>query len=182
MNQRKRGKPRKDPNQITTSTEAEPTQTPLSEKERKVKYKKLQLYYYFTIGREYINSSVLSDRTRLKIQRKLNILDKLNIPHLLGSDKILSPANLNDWFNNLYRYRFELKRLRILITPKTRLASAAQRVVRLIGLDIVYFDKVLENGRYVCRYRGARPHTENERIVLDEWLERDRQAATRSEQ
>jgi hypothetical protein len=182
MNQRKRGKPRKDPNQITTSTEAEPTQTPLSEKERKVKYKKLQLYYYFTIGREYINSSVLSDRARLKIQRKLNILDKLNVPHLLGSDKILSPANLNDWFNNLYRYRFELTRLRILITPKTRLASAAQRVVRLIGLDIVYFDKVLENGRYVCRYRGARPHTENERIVLDEWLERDRQAATRSEQ
>jgi hypothetical protein len=166
MNQRKRGKPRKDPNQINTSTEAEPAQTLLSEKERKIKYKKLQLYYYLTIGREYINSSVLSKRARLKIQRKLDILDKLNIPHLLGSDKILSPANLTDWFNDLYQYRFELKRLRILITPKTRLASAAQLVVRLIGLDIVYFDKVLENGRYVCRYRGARPHTGNDSEAL----------------
>jgi hypothetical protein len=182
MNQRKRGKPRKDPHQITTTTESEPEQTALSEKEQKNKYKKLQLYYYLTIGREYLNSSVLSKRARLKIQRKLDILDKLNIPHLLGSDKILSPVNLTDWFNNLYQYRFELKRLRILITPKTRLASAAQRVVRLIGLDIVYFDKVLENGRYVCRYRGARPHTDNDRIVLDEWLRRDKQAATRSEQ
>jgi hypothetical protein len=36
---------------------------------------------------------------------------------------------------------------------------------------------VLENGRYACRYRGAASHTAADRIVLDEWLERDRQVA-----
>jgi hypothetical protein len=171
MNQGKRGRPKKDPNQIITPAQIEQARIKIAEKERVAKYKKLQLYYYFTIGREYLNSSIVADYDRVKILRKLDILDKLNIPHLLGSDKILSPANLTDWFENLYQYRFELQRLRIVITPKTRLASAAQRVVRLLGLDIVYLDRVLENGRAVHRYRGANAHSDDDQIVLNKWLD-----------
>jgi hypothetical protein len=176
MSQGKRGRPRKDPNQIVIPPPIEQTRT-LSEKDRKVKYKKLQLHYYFTIGREYINSDVIDYYERVKILKKLDILDKLNISHLLGQEKILSPANMTDWFENLYQYRFELTRLRIGITRKTRLACAAQRVVRLFGLDIIYFDRVIENGRLEYRYRGASPHSAADMSILNEWLERDRQAA-----
>ncbi len=177
MNQGKRGRPKKDPNKIITQEEVDRDRIKTAEKEQIYKYKKLQLYYYFAVGRKYINSGRLTDRERVKILRKLQILDKLNIPHLLGSDKILSPGNLTDWFENLYQYRFELQRLRIVITPKTRLASAAQRVVRLFGLDIVYLDRVLENGRAVHRYRGANAHSDDDQIVLKRWLDRDRTAA-----
>ena len=114
---------------------------------------------------------------RVKIRRTLETLDNLNIPHVLGEEKILSPANLTDWVENLHQYRFELLKLRIDITRKTRLACAAQRVLRLLGLDIVYLDRVRENGRLEHRYRGAKPHSDADMCILIEWLERDRQAA-----
>jgi hypothetical protein len=177
MSQGKKGRPRKDPDLIVIPPSVEQPDRPLTEKERKAKYKKLQLYYYFTIGRKYLNSSTLAHYERVKILKKLEILDKLNIPHVLGREKILSPENLTDWFENLYRYRFELTRLRIGITRKTRLACAAQRVVRLFGLDIIYFDRVVENGRLEYRYRGASSHSDADKCILNEWLERDRQAA-----
>ena len=97
MSQGKRGRPRKDPNQIVIPPPLEQTRT-LSEKDRKVKYKKLQLYYYFTIGRKYINSSILADYERVKILKKLEILDKLNIPHIMGQEKLLTVQDLIDWF------------------------------------------------------------------------------------
>ena len=171
MSQGKRGRPRKDPNRIITPAQIEEAQ--------RDKYKKLQLYYYFSIGREYLpyfTSSRLANYKRVKIRKQLEILDKLNIPHVLGSSKILSPANLTDWVENLYQHRFELMRLGVKITRKTRLASAAQRIVRLFALDIVYLDRVLENGRSICRYRGADPHSDADMYILNEWLERDRQA------
>jgi hypothetical protein len=177
MNQRKRGRPKKDPNKIITPAEIEQARIKIVEKERLDKYKKLQLYYYFAIGREYLDSSVLAAHERVKIRKKLEILDKLDIPHVLGREKILSPENLIEWVDNLYDHRFELQRLRIVITRKTRLACAAQRVVRLFGLDIVYLDRVMENGRLEHRYRGAKPHSDADMYILNEWLERDRQAA-----
>jgi hypothetical protein len=176
MSQGKRGRPKKDPNQIVTPAQIEQTRIKIAEKKQIDKYKKLQLYYYFTTGREYLNSSVLADYERERIRKKLDLLDKLNIPHVLGSDKILSPANLIDWVENLYQHRFELTRLRIGITRKTRLACAAQRVVRLFGLDIVYLDRRIENGRLEHRYRGANPHSDAEMCILNQWLERDLQA------
>jgi hypothetical protein len=178
MNQGKRGRgrPRKDRNQLIIPLPVEQAKI-LSEKEQKVKYKKLQLYYYFTIGREYLNSSRLADHERVKLRRKLDILDKLDLPHVLSQEKILSPENLIEWVDNLYDYRFELTRLRIGITRKTRLASAAQRVVRLFGLDIVYVDRVIENGRLEHRYRCTYPHPDADMCILNEWLEQDRQAA-----
>ncbi len=177
MSQGKKGRPRKDPALIFIPPLVEQLDRPLTEKEQKAKYKKLQLYYYFTIGREYLNSSALAHYERVKILKKLEILDKVNIPHVLGGEKILSPENLTDWFENLYRYRFELTRLRINITRKTRLACAAQRVVRLFGLDIVRFDRVVENGRLEYRYRGASSHSDADKCILNAWLERDRQSA-----
>jgi hypothetical protein len=171
MSQGKKGRPRKDPNRIITPAQIE--------EDQRDKYKKLQLYYYFSIGREYLpylSSSRLANYKRVKIRKQLEILDKLNIPHVLGSSKILSPANLTDWVENLYQHRFELMRLGVKITRKTRLASAAQRIVRLFALDIVYLDRVLENGRSICRYRGADPHSDADMYILNEWLERDRQA------
>jgi hypothetical protein len=177
MSQGKRGRPKKDPNQIITPSETERIRIKKAEKDRVDKYKKLQLYYYFSIGREYLKSSRLADYERVKIRKKLEILDKLNISHVLGSSKVLSPANLTDWVENLYQHRFELQRLRVIITRKTRLACAAQRVVRLFGLDIIYLDKVQENGRAVHRYRGANPHSDADTCILNDWLERDRQAA-----
>ena len=177
MSQGKRGRPKKDPNKIITPAQSEQARIKIAEKERVDKYKKLQLYYYFSIGREHLNSKILADYERVKIRKKLEILDKLNIHHVLGSSKILSPANLTDWVENLYKHRFELKRLRVIITRKTRLASAAQRVVRLFGLDIVYLDKVQENGQAVHRYRGANPHSDADMYILNDWLERDWQAA-----
>ena len=172
LGKRGRGRPRKDLSQIVREQKKI-----LSEKDLRIKYKKLQLYYYFTIGREYLSSDILADYERERIRKKLHILDKLNIPHILGSEKILSPANMTDWFENLYQYRFELQRLRIGITRKTRLAGAAQRVVRLFGLDILRVDRIIENGRLEYRYRGASPHSTADMSLLNEWLERDRQAA-----
>ncbi len=167
-----------DPSRLVTPAQIEQYQIRLAKKEQEDKYKKLQLYYYFAIGREYLDSGIISDYERVKIDRKLEILDKLNIPHVFGEEKILSPANLTDWVDNLYQYRLELqKSLHIGITQKTRLACAAQRVVRLFGLDIVYLDRVMENGRLEHRYRGAKPHSDADMCILNEWLERDRQAA-----
>ena len=174
--QRGRGRPRKDRNQLIIPPPVEQTKI-LSEKEQKIKYKKLQLYYYFTIGREYLNSSRLTKRERVKLSKELEILDKLDIPHVLSREKIFSPENLIEWVDNLYDYRFELTRLRIGITRKTRLASAVQRVVRLFGLDIVYIDRVIENGRLENRYRCNYPHSDADMSILNDWLERDRQAA-----
>jgi hypothetical protein len=165
-----------DPNKLVTPEQIEQDQLRLAKKRQTDKYKKLQLYYYFAIGREYLNLSIMPDYERVKIRRKLEILDKLNIPHVLGEEKILSPANLTDWVGNLYAYRFELKSLHIGITEKTRLACAAQRVVRLFGLDIVYLDRVTENGRLEHRYRGAKPHSDADMDILNDWLERDLQA------
>lgn len=177
MNQGKRGRPKRDPHQIITPAQLEQARIKTVEKEEVAKYKKLQLYYYFSIGRQYLESSTLASYERVKIRKKLEILDKLDIPHVLGSAKILSPANLTDWVGNLYQHRFELKRLHVGITEKTRLACAAQRVVRLFRLDIVYLDKVQENGRAVHRYMGANSHSDADMCILNEWLERDRQAA-----
>jgi hypothetical protein len=94
MNQRKRGRPKKDPHQIITAAQIEQARIKIVEKERVDKYKKLQLYYYFSIGREYLDSSVLAAHERVKIRKKLEILDKLDIPHVLGREKILALPNL----------------------------------------------------------------------------------------
>jgi hypothetical protein len=119
MSQGKRGRPKKDPNKIVTPAQIEQARIKKAEQERVDKYKKLQLYYYFAIGRDYLNSGVLADYQQVRIRKKLEILDKLNIPHVLGSSKILSRANLTDWVENLYQHRFELLRLKIVITRKT---------------------------------------------------------------
>jgi hypothetical protein len=164
------------PNKLITPEQIEQDRIRLAKKHQTDKYKKLQLYYCFAIGREYLNSGIIPDYERIKIRGKLEILDKLKIPHVLGEEKILSPANLTDWVGNLYDHRFELQRLHIGITGKTRLACAAQRVVRLFGLDIVYLDRVTENGRLEHRYRGAKPHSDADMDILNDWLEGDRQA------
>jgi hypothetical protein len=164
------------PNKLITPEQIEQDRIRLAKKHQTDKYKKLQLYYCFAIGREHLNSGIIPDYERIKIRGKLEILDKLKIPHVLGEEKILSPANLTDWVGNLYDHRFELQRLHIGITGKTRLACAAQRVVRLFGLDIVYLDRVTENGRLEHRYRGAKPHSDADMNILNEWLEQDRQA------
>jgi|GEM_PF-6557933 len=177
MKQERRGRP-KDPNRIVTPAQLEREQIKKAKRAQTKEYRKLQLYYYFTVGREYLNSRILANNERVKILKQLEILDKLNIPLLLGEEKILSPGNLTDWFDNLYQYRFELRRLGIIISSKTRLAGAAQRVVRLFGLDIVYLDRRLENGRSICRYRGANSHSDADKNILNGWLERDRQAVT----
>jgi hypothetical protein len=155
------------PNKLVTPEQIEQDQLRLAKKHQTDKYKKLQLYY-FAVGREYLNSSIMSNYERVKILKKLEILDKLNIPHVLGEEKILSPANLIDWVGNLYHHRLELQRLHIGITGKTRLASAAQRVVRLFGLDIVYLDRVMESGRLEHRYRGAKDHLDADMDILNE--------------
>ncbi len=149
----------------------------MAKKEQKNKYKKLQLYYYFTIGREYLNLSIPSNYQKRKIRKQLVILNKLDIPHVLGEEKILSPNNMTDWVENLYQYRLELKSLGIMITPKTRLACAAQRVVRLFGLDIVYLYRRTQNGRLVSHFRGASSHSDADKSIMNGWLERDLQAA-----
>jgi hypothetical protein len=177
MSKGKRGRPRQDPSQIVIPPQVKQLKKPLDKRQLKIEYRKLELYYYFTIGREYINSGVLTNRDRSRILKQLEILDKLNIPQIMGQEKILGREALTAWFENLYLYRFELMRLRIGITSKTHLACAAQRVVRLFGLDIVRFDRVMENGRLEYRYRGANSHSDADRCILNEWLERDRQAA-----
>ena len=83
MSQGKRGRPKKDPNKIITPAQIEQARIKIAEKERVDKYKKLQLYYYFSIGRKYLKSRILADYERVKILNKLEILDKLNIPHVL---------------------------------------------------------------------------------------------------
>jgi hypothetical protein len=177
----KKGRPRKDPNQVVIPPSAEQSKKPVTAKQQKAKYKKLQLYYYFTVGREYINSSIPNDYERENMLKKLATLDKLNIPQIMGQERLLSVQDLTDWFENVYQYRFELIKFRIDITRKTRLACAAQRVVRLFGLDLVRFDRVMENGRLEYRYRGANSHFDADRRILNEWLERDRQAAQADE-
>ncbi len=61
MSQGKRGRPKKDPNKRTPPIEIEQARIKVAEKKRTAKYKKLQLYYYFTIGCEYLDSSILAD-------------------------------------------------------------------------------------------------------------------------
>ena len=173
----KKGRPRKDPTQIVIPSSVEQSKKPLTAKKQKAQYKKLQLYYYFTVGRKYINFSIPNDYERENMLKKLATLDKLNIPQIMGQQRLLSVQDLTDWFENVYRYRFELIKFGIDITPKTRLACAAQRVVRLFGLDIVRFDRVMENGRTEYRYRGGNSHSDADKCILNEWLERDRQAA-----
>ncbi|AFY92935.1 hypothetical protein Cha6605_1814 [Chamaesiphon minutus PCC 6605] len=177
----KRGRPRQDPSKIVTPSKVEQSENPLDRRKQRSKYKKLQLYYYFTVGRNYINSNLSNDYERESMLKKVETLDKLNIPQLMGQERLLTVQDLTDWFENLYQYRFELIKFRIDITRKTRLACAAQRVVRLFGLDIVRFDRVMENGRLEYRYRGANSHSDADRRILNEWLERDRQAAQADE-
>jgi hypothetical protein len=181
MSKGKRGRPRRDPSKIVTPSKVEQSENPLDRRKQRSKYKKLQLYYYFTVGREYINSNLSNDYERESMLKKVETLDKLNIPQIMGQERLLTVQDLTDWFENLYRYRFELIKFRIDITRKTRLACAAQRVVRLFGLDIVRFDRVMENGRLEYRYRGANSHSDADRRILNEWLERDRQAAQADE-
>ena len=63
------------PNKLITPEQIEQYQLRLAEKDRVDKYKRLQLYYYFAIGREYLNSSTMSNYERVEIRRKLEILD-----------------------------------------------------------------------------------------------------------
>jgi hypothetical protein len=177
MNQGKRGRPRKDPNQIITPAKAETARVKREQQQQINQYKQLQLYYYFTSGRSYLKFSEIADHDRTKLLRKLDILDTLNITYLFGAEKVFSPANLTDWYENLYQHRFELQRFYITITRKTRLACAAQRVVRLFGLDLVYLDRVTENGRLVHRYRGVDCNPDDRQVILEQWLERDQRAS-----
>lgn len=134
---------------------------------------KLQLYYYFTVGRRFIDFHDLPQVSKLEILAKLDVLDRIDVDRLIGKDKILTADNLDDWFSVLRQHRLQMKVLDISIKENTRVISAAQNVVRLFGFDIVRFGRMRENGGRSYLYKGADPDANGCDKIIADWLQRD---------
>lgn len=162
----------------------------LVEKDDKGWYPKLQLYYYLTLGREFVEQK---DRRSLKkmadagdgaifkpdVNKKLwsarvRALEVIDIQQFFERDTYFTKESLKPWFERLLSFRHDLKTvLGVTISDRITPIQAAQRILGLLGLKLEYVGKKGKRHEQQRVYRGCNlNHDEREKILFG-WLERD---------
>ena len=154
-------------------------------------YSKLQLHYYLTVGNKYLAHRDKNSLSALKKQgqdrifkpdlnrsQKLCIIESLKILEIeqfLDPDSEFSANSLEDWFENIIRFRFEIKQLLgVTINPERDSAIAvAQRILKKLGLKLEF--KYFRGDRLSKQriYGGCNLNPDGRSVIFDLWLKRD---------
>lgn len=154
-------------------------------------YGKLQLQYYLTMGRKYAelrNKKRLadlreqSDNKAFKpdLNKKLDIaqikaLELIDLKQFFDSSKTFTKNSLENWLENVVRFRREIKTLLgVSINPEKDSAIAvAQRLLAKLGLKLISKGQRRINGERVRLYQGCDMNPDKRSLVFETWLERD---------
>ena len=160
-------------------------------------YPQIQLYYYLTIGREY-----LPNRDKIKLQAlspegyqpftpdvnkvllsvKVKALEAIDIFQFIGEDRVFTNDSLADWFEKLKICRDDVKNfLGVGIGEKSSAITTAQRLLNLLGYKLKSIDRIRIDGKLTRRYSGVILDADDRSAVMNRWLERDDRAAVMAE-
>ena len=152
-------------------------------------YPKLQLLYYFTIGKKHLKTRdgrvakaqvekgegdiFKPDFNKSLYSLKVKSLELLNIEQFLDPNRTWTNADLEDWGKQIRGWRGEIKSiLGVKITDKTRNITIANKLLKLIDNKLEYV------GRFGCRGNTRRTYKlkaskDYQEEILALWLDRD---------
>ena len=158
---------------------------------------KIQLYYYFSIGRKHLPDRdkkrlrglspdgyqpFIPDINKTTLITKINALQAVNIEQFFGANKIFTADSLTDWFDAVKTCARDLKNiLRVGIGEKSTPITAAQRLLGLLGYRLEAIDRIRIDGVLTRRYGGVSVDFDSRFDVLARWLERDDREARMAE-
>ena len=163
----------------------------LVEKDDRGWYRKLMLYYYLTMGREFVEQR---DRRSLQkqaqsgggaifqpdlneklISARVRALEIIDIQQFFNRDTYFTKSSLEAWFKRLLSFRYDLKIiLNVTISDRITPIQAAQRILGLLGLKLEYRGMKGKRGEQQRVYQGCDLNHDDRQAILHGWLERDR--------
>lgn len=151
-------------------------------------YPQTLLYYYLTIGRDYLAGRdrakiknlapegcqpFTPDTARALLSVKVKALDAVNIQQFFGEDKVFTQASLNDWHERLKGYSADIKNfLGVSIGEKSKPIVTAQRLLGVLGYRLQALDRIRSDGSRIYRYQGIDCNFDDRDAVLERWLKR----------
>ena len=150
-------------------------------------YPQIRLYYYLTIGREYLagrdRAKVKSlspegfqpftpDTAKALLSVKVKALEAVKIGQFFGEERVFTKDGLSDWHEQLKGYAADLKKyLGVSIGMKSTPIVTAQRLLGVLGYRLKALDRIRINGVLVRRYEGIDCNFDERNAVLERWLE-----------
>ena len=150
---------------------------------------KIQLYYYFSIGRKHLPDRdkkklrglspdgyqpFIPDINKTTFTTKINALQAVDIEQFFGANKIFTANSLTAWFDVVKTYASDLKNfLGVGIGEKSTPITTAQRLLGLLGYRLEAIDRVHIDGVLTYRYSGVSVDFDSRFDVLSRWLNRD---------
>ena len=151
-------------------------------------FAQIQLYYYYTVGRTYLEErdraiieekqcdgkAWIPDLTRKLLSIPVKTLITLNVQQFLESDKEFTSASLYDWGEKMRRWKYEIKdALGVSISSAVTPIQIAQALLKKIGMKLPFLRQDRE-GNTRTRVYGTASHSDPREGVFQEWLKRDR--------
>ena len=173
----------------------------LVEKDDKGWYGKLQLHYFFTLGRIYLEardakklkglgdldskgteeeqslSLFVPDANRDLLTLKIKTLEALNIKQFFDESRTFCRSDLQEWFEFVVSHRRDIKAiLGVWISEDSKPMAAAQLLLKKMGLRLTYKGRFGARGERQTYYSCVIENPDGRQEVFEQWLERDRQA------
>ena len=148
-------------------------------------YPQIRLHYYLTLGRGLVedrdNAKLEAlapgaqpfkpDSNRSTLTLKVRLLEALDIPQFFRDDRTFTADSLAEWHSKIIRHRWNIKDvLGITINDKLTPIQAAQKILRVIGCQLEYFDRIRIDGLLVRRYVWADCNPDGRVEIFDRWL------------
>ena len=165
----------------------------LVEKDDNGWYSQLQLHYYLTVGNIYLagrDQRTLSkikeqgngkafkpDINKRQLSAKVKALRLINIGQFLNLEAEFTNDSLQDWYSTILKCRYDIKTiLGVSINlDKDSAIAVVQRILKKLGLKLVFKHQVRRNGKRVRVYQGCHGSTDGRGFVFANWLDRDQQ-------
>lgn len=160
-------------------------------------YPQLQLYYYLTIGREHLPNQ---DKVKLKalspegyqpftpdinktaLSVKIKALEAVNIFQFFGEDKTFTKDSLMEWHERLKGCSADVKNLLgVSISDKSTPITTAQRLLKVLGYQLLVTDRIRIDGVLTYRYSGVAVGSDSRSDILARWLDRDNRSSDMAE-
>ncbi len=167
------------------------TVTPfLVEKDDKNWYSQLELQYYLTVGHKYLSfrdkrnlekltrrspgKAFKPDVNKVTLSSKIKALEIIEIWQFLDPTARFTSESLEDWFQRILTYRFEIYRLLgVIINPNNNPIKAAQQLLAKFDLKLEYKGRPGKRHNQQRTYGGANLNPDGREAIFAHWLARD---------
>lgn len=152
-------------------------------------FSQLQLFYYLTVGREYLplkeqeriealGTNIFSpDLNRRSLAGKIIVLELINAHQFLDPDAVFTSESLQEWFDSrILPYRKHIRAfLGVSVSPKTTPIQFAQHLLAKLGLRLIG-RQIRRDGNTIREYRydpEQIPLSHERSLILMSWQIRD---------